>query len=109
MLSGMLKAPPVWCPPAPSWITTTWEPPATRALISFQCSFIASALTAGMIIAAPTARARPIARTNCAEDRWLSTTISGRDPIFAQILDPSRKRIHTIRRMPISPHEEADR
>src|ERR1700726_3176336 len=60
-LSGTRNRSPGWCQPAPSHTTTACALGATRALISLSCSPIASELTVGMIIAAPSLRAWQIA------------------------------------------------
>ena len=57
MLSGTVSAPPRWCHPALSHTSTAYAPKATWVLISIRCSFIASVLAAGMMMAAPAARA----------------------------------------------------
>jgi hypothetical protein len=44
------------CQPAPSSTTTAMAPAATARLITARCSFIASILTSGMTMAAPTLR-----------------------------------------------------
>jgi hypothetical protein len=53
-------------------------------LISLRCSFIASALTVGMMIAAPVIRAWQIAPNRYTESWRLSRTIAGREPMGAQ-------------------------
>lgn len=55
MLSGMRSRLPGWCQPAPSHSARACALGATWTLISLRCSAIASALTAGMVMAAPTA------------------------------------------------------
>ncbi len=53
-------------------------------LSSRKCSLIASLLTAGMMMAAPTHRSGQMAPSRCAESWRLSRTIGGREPIGAQ-------------------------
>src|ERR1700750_146571 len=54
-------------------------------LISLRCSDIASALTLGMMIAAPTLRAWQMAPNRYAESWRLSRTMGGREPTGAQM------------------------
>src|SRR6185437_5804529 len=80
MLWGTRNRPPDWCQPAPSHTTTACAPSAICVLISLRCSDIASALTLGMMIAAPTLRAWQMAPNRYAESWRLSRTMGGREP-----------------------------
>src|SRR5689334_22395307 len=85
MLWGTRNRPPDWCQPAPSHTTTACAPSAICVLISLRCSDIASALTLGMMIAAPTLRAWQMAPNRYAESWRLSRTMGGREPTGAQM------------------------